>query len=306
MLTVVMASYNGGETLPRVLEGFTELHSPIGGWKLLVVDNGSTDQTRDIIESFKARLPLTYLFDPVRGKSHALNAALASVSGDLAIFTDDDVLPHADWLVQMRNAADTLAEFSIFGGAIVPHWDQPAEPWILKWQYIVSITDPAWEEGPIAATRVYGPNMGIRSSIVDAGFRFDTFSGPAGGRYQMGEDTDFMQRLSQAGFRAWYCKRAVVAHIIRKRQMTKEWILRRAYPFGRAEYRREFRDEPNSPALLAGTPRHIVRDVLSQAVRFARINLSRNRDLSFDERWRLHYLVGRMMEGRKIHHRRGA
>ena len=45
MLTVLIATRNGAATLPRVLASYTQLEPPTGGWKLVVVDNGSTDGT---------------------------------------------------------------------------------------------------------------------------------------------------------------------------------------------------------------------------------------------------------------------
>lgn len=193
MLTVLMATHNGARTLPEVLNVYCKLDSPDGGWKHIIVDNGSTDITKEIIPSFISRLPAARIFEPVLGKSVALNTGLINVAGDLVVFTDDDALPRRDRLVQMRAVADSQPSFSILGGAIVPHWEIPPEDWILKWEYILAITDPAWEEGPIAATRVYGPNLAVRSEVIKAGYRFDASLGPMGSRYRMGEDTDFVQ-----------------------------------------------------------------------------------------------------------------
>lgn len=299
MLTVLIATHNGARTLPEVMNAFCKLQSPEGGWKLIIVDNGSTDSTKEIIESFRPKLPLTYVFEPLLGKSVAQNTGLRDMAGDLVVFTDDDVLPRPDWLLQIRVTADSQPSFSMFGGSIVPHWEVPPENWILKVRCsLLAITDPAWEDGPIAAPRLFGPNMAVRSDLIRAGYRFDTSLGPAGSRYRMGEDTDFVQRLGEAGFKAWHCKRAVVAHIIRIDQMKKEWVLRRAIPSGRSDYRREFRDSPSSPTLLLGIPRYLVREVLEQVVRLGRAYLSRDADAVFAERWRLQYLAGRAIEGR--------
>ena len=302
MLTVLMATHNGAKTLPDVLDSYCKLDSPNGGWKLVVVDNGSTDNTKEIIDSFRSRLPLTYVFEARLGKSAALNSGLPSTEGDLVVMTDDDALPRSDWLVQMRVAADSQPSFAIFGGAIIPHWDVPPEDWILKFQDgTLAITDPAWEEGPLVGARVYGPNMAVRSEIIKAGYRFDVSVGPVGSRYRMGEESDFAQTLRKAGFKQWHCKRAVVAHMILKEQMNKRWVLRRAAPAGGADYRRELRDGPNSPKLLFGMPRYLVRQILAQAIRLGRARLTQDEDTVFMERWRLHYLVGRAIEGRALH-----
>jgi L-malate glycosyltransferase len=303
MLTVLMATYNGGSTLPEVLNAYCKLDSPDGGWKLVVVDNGSTDSTKEIITSFRSRLPLTYIFEPILGKSAALNTGLLSITGDLVVMTDDDALPRPDWLVQMRLAADSQPCFSIFAGAIVPHWEVPPEDWILAYWGRLAITNPALEEGPIPATLAYGGNMAVRSKVIEAGYKFDDSVCPVGPRYRMGEDTDFVQRLARAGFRAWHCKHGVVAHMIQRSQMTREWVLRRAVPQGRAEYREEFMDDPNSPPLLLGIPRYMIREILTQVIRFGRTRLSQNADADtiFRERWRLHHLIGRAIEGRILH-----
>ena len=117
MLTVLIATRNGAHTLPRALSALAQLDSPAGGWKLVVVDNGSTDETKEIIQSFTGRLPITYVFEAAPGKNAALNAGLNKIEGDLVVFTDDDTLPHADWLVEMRQAAD-CHEYSL-----LPHQD---------------------------------------------------------------------------------------------------------------------------------------------------------------------------------------
>ena len=180
MLTVLMATHNGAKTLPEVLSAYCKLDSPDGGWKLVIVDNGSTDSTKEIIASFASRLPLTYVFEPSLGKSTALNTGLRSITGDLVVMTDDDALARPDWLVQMRLAADAQPSFSIFGGAIVPHWEVPPPNWILPFWSVLTITDPAWEEGPTVVARVSGPNMGVRSNVIEAGYRFDASMGPGG------------------------------------------------------------------------------------------------------------------------------
>jgi glycosyltransferase involved in cell wall biosynthesis len=301
MLTVLMATYNGARTLPKVLDAYCKLDSPEGGWKLIIVDNGSTDNTKETITPFEPHLPLTYVFEPTLGKSTALNTGLLSVTGDLVVMTDDDAVPRPDWLIQIRVVADSQPSFSIFGGAIVPDWEVPPESWILPFWSILTITDPAWEEGPIVVARVSGPNMAVRSEVIKAGYRFDSSLGPAGPRYRMGEDTDFVQRLGKAGFRAWHCKRAVVAHMIRIHQMKKEWMLRRAIQLGRAHYQWEHTEYLlNRPVLLLGIPRYMLRGILAQAIRVARAKLSRNADTVFKERWQLYYLVGCAIGGRNV------
>src|SRR2546429_408124 len=107
MLTVLIATRNGTKTLPALLKAYCAIVRPAGGWKLVIVDNSSTDGTQAIIASFKSRLPITSVLEQAPGKNAALNAGLPFVEGDLVVFSDDDAFPRPDWLVQLRTAADT-------------------------------------------------------------------------------------------------------------------------------------------------------------------------------------------------------
>jgi glycosyltransferase involved in cell wall biosynthesis len=305
MITVLMATHNGARTMPIVLSAYCELQPVAGDWKLVIVDNASTDSTKEIVQSFQSKLPITYVHEPRIGKNFALNTGLESITGDLILLTDDDAVPRPDWLVQVRHIADTKPDFSVFGGVIVPHWEVPPEDWILEYvTYKYSITDPAWEEGPILPLWVYGPNMAIRPKVFEAGHRFDVNLGPRGSDYQQGDETEFLERIARSGFRCWHCKNVVVAHIIRKHQMTKQWLLRRAIPIGRAEFKRDFGEQDLPPALL-GVPRYIIREILIQALRIVRVAVSRNRNHILKERFRLNCLIGGALGGRDLYKRRG-
>src|SRR3954469_9397447 len=111
MITVLFSTFNGVDTLPLMLESLTRLTPPPGGWKLVAVDNGSTDGSGDLLRSFAGRLPLTVLSEPAKGKNRALNRGLEITEGDLAggdlvVLTDDDIVAEADWLTAWASVAD--------------------------------------------------------------------------------------------------------------------------------------------------------------------------------------------------------
>jgi glycosyltransferase involved in cell wall biosynthesis len=306
MITILMATHNGAATLPIVLGAYCHLQSVSGDWKLIIVDNASTDSTKAVIEAFRTKLPITYVYEPRIGKNFALNTGLENLSGDLALLTDDDAVPRADWLVEVRRVAEAQPSFSVFGGVIVPQWEVPPQDWILEYvTYKYAITDPAWEEGPILPLWVYGPNMAIRANVFEAGHRFDVELGPRGSNYQQGDETEFLERIGRFGFTCWHCKTMVVAHIIRKHQMSKQWLLRRAIPIGRAEFKREFEDQ-DLPTALFGMPRYIIREIIFQAFRVGRAALSGNSNLILKERFTLNCLVGRALGSRALYRRRAA
>ena len=240
MITVIIATFNGARTLGATLEALGRINAPEGGWKLIVVDNGSVDGTPQIIAAHADRLPLHALHIAQRGKNRALNAALEWVEGDLVVFTDDDVIPDADWLCSLHDAARRQPNFGIFGGAIVPHWPSPPKPWIgnhVALGMTFAVSDPALPEGPVDHGHVWGPNMAVRADNFRAGLRFDVKVGPNGSsNYVMGSETELIARMAERGIKSWFCQSARVQHLIRAEQMSKAWVLRRYFRHGRALY----------------------------------------------------------------------
>lgn len=308
MLTVLLATRNRSRVFASVLESFCQLRPPSSGWKLLVVDNGSTDQTGRTIASFANRLPLQSLTEPKPGKNFALNAGLALVEGDLVVLTDDDVFPHADWLVELRSAADTQPDFSMFGGSVVPRWEVPPPSWI-EWAdhgAAYAITDPAWKEGPITPDCIWGPNMAVRAKVFQSDVRFNPFMGPRGSNYLQGGDTELTRRLHQLGHKAWHVRKAVVEHFIRKEQLDKAWVMRRAIRHGRGEFRLGQTEELYSRKLLWGVPRYLYRKLYQEAREMTKAWLTHRPEDLFRSHWRFNYVRGQIQEGRALSQERRA
>jgi L-malate glycosyltransferase len=304
MLTVLIATYNGAKTLPEVLGAYCHLQVPRGGWKLVIVDNGSTDATKEVIHSFMDRLPLSYVFEPSRGKNVALNTGLASIEGDLVVLSDDDTLPRCDWLKELRLAADSHPSFSMFGGRVILRWEVQPEQWILSWVklgVVFALTDPSWEEGPINPASVFGGNMAIRARIFKAGYRFDSRRGPRGHWYAMGSETELTRRLGRAGFNSWHSKRAIVEHMVRKSQMTRRWIFSRALKFGRGVCRNEYQHKYANRKKFLGLPRGLLNETVKKGLGIAQATLYGDRTKVFERRWALNYVLGQLIEAWLIH-----
>jgi len=302
MLTVLLATRNRAGVLRDVLDSYLALQAPAAGWKLVVVDNGSTDQTGEVLASFAGRLPLQSLSEPKLGKNFALNRGLTLAEGDLVVFTDDDAFPHPQWLVELRKSADSHPDFDLFGGSILPRWETPPPKWV-SWiddpGPVYTISDSSLREGPVEAVLVFGPNMAVRSRIFHAGIRFDPSIGPRGASYPMGSETELLLRLERQGHRAWFVPDAVVEHFIRAEQLDRHWVLQRAIRWGRGRFRMA-----QNPKLWLGFPRHLVRDLPLQALQIAAAGLFFRPETLFHARWRFNVLLGMAREARLAHRER--
>jgi GT2 family glycosyltransferase len=138
--------------------------------------------------------------------------------------------------------------------------------------------------------------MAIRANIFENDYRFNEALGPKGSHYAMGEETELNMRLAKAGFKAWHCKSAIVHHMIRSSQMTQDWVLNRAIPYGRAQYRRERRECPNSPTFVLKARCSLPPRILAQRLRVGWARWSGNAEKTFKGRWQLNFLIGRAVE----------
>jgi glycosyltransferase involved in cell wall biosynthesis len=302
VLTVLLATRNRSRIFASVLESFCTLRSPSSGWKLVIVDNGSTDSTHEIVRSYEKHLPLEYLLEPTLGKSAALNTGLGAVEGDLIIFADDDIFPNPNWLIQLRSAADANPEYSIFGGRILPRWEVPPPSWVqwVEQSPAYAVTDPLLKEGAVSPRLVYGPNMAIRANLFTAETRFNTSIGPRGTDYAQGTDMELIIRLSRQGHKAWYVADAVVDHLIRQEQMNKSWVMRRAVRFGRGEFRLGYSEGSKDSDQLPAEPGELVLGLFKEGLRILKATLLLRPERAFRCSWRFHYLRGQVMEATNL------
>jgi glycosyltransferase involved in cell wall biosynthesis len=291
-LTVLFSSYNGAGTLPAMLAAFKALTIPDGcSLQIIAVDNDSSDSTHALLVAASAELPLTVLQHRERGKNRALNAGLALAQGELVVFTDDDVLPAPDWLVELHRGAQAHPEHDIFGGHIVPHWPSPPPRWVLEKTPLgvtFGLTDPQMPAGDVFPGLIWGANMMVRRSVFDAGLRFNEQIGPSAGQYVMGSETEFNLRAHAQGRRCAFVPRAVVQHIIRPKQMEPQWVIQRAYRFGRNAWNQQAGSGDGTPTFL-GMPRWRFRSFLDHRLQAFRL---RGTDEAFVHEWELAFLRG--------------
>jgi glycosyltransferase involved in cell wall biosynthesis len=236
-LTVLLATRNGASVLPRTLDGYCRATAPATGWKLVIVDNGSTDETPQIIESFKKQLPITSPRQPAAGKNRALNTGIAWIEGRLVVLTDDDAIPHESFLTAWAKLLENDHDCGLFGGSIEPLFDTSPPQWLLDSRFLFAqmFGERNLAEGPIGADAIYGGNMAVASAVFMHGFRFDEDLGPNGldPNYPMGSETEFCRRVASTGVKCWFASEPRVSHIVWPAQFTAAAWAKRAYRCGR-------------------------------------------------------------------------
>ena len=239
MLTLLFSSYNGAQTLPRMLDRLAQIKLP-GPWRIVAVDNRSTDDTFATLARAGATLPITILQCPDPGKNRALNFALDQIcdsldDNDLVVVSDDDILPDDDWLIELSKAAIGRQSVNVFGGTIRSAWPAHVPEWIhhLEGEHPVLFATTDAKEGFCNSRQIYGPNMAVRACLFKRGVRFNPHIGPDGTKdFGMGSESDLLRRLERDGEAMYFCERAVVGHQIKPSLLQWAPVLSRARRFG--------------------------------------------------------------------------
>jgi glucosyl-dolichyl phosphate glucuronosyltransferase len=118
--SIILATYNRNNLLVQTLQGLVNMDTAGIDWELILVDNAGNEETARISSSFSATLPIKFLVEKAPGKNNALNSALDHISGDLIIFTEDDVIPDSSWAKALIDAAGRCKDADLFGDRILP------------------------------------------------------------------------------------------------------------------------------------------------------------------------------------------
>ncbi len=129
-VSIIICTANRANVLRQTLANLAGIHRP-GAVELLVVDNRSVDDTRDVVEHVakSSPFPIRYLHEPEQGKYAALNAGINASTGRYIAATDDDARFEPDWL---ERAVDGLSRYGceFVGGRVLPVWGGPKPAWL--------------------------------------------------------------------------------------------------------------------------------------------------------------------------------
>ena len=282
-LSIVVCTLNRARPLKGALASFAAVHKPPGfAYELIVVDNGSTDDTRAVVESFSERVEpgLRYVYEPRPGLSRARNRAIAEATRAWIWFFDDDVVLAPDWLEGVRCGIERFAQSAALGGRVVAAFETTRPAWLSNALLAYYGATDFGDRPRLLADGEYpiGANAGFRRDALEkvGGFREDL--GHVGRTFGFNEEPELVDRLRAAGHTAAYVPQAKVDHRIGAERARLSWLLERAYHGGVYLVRAE---SSHRRATRAGAVRKAARALGTIAVGIARGGITRERQVMY-------------------------
>lgn len=210
-LTVIIPTYNREKVLAQALDGYMKQSSPQFIHELLVVDDGSTDNTESMVKDFsvRSRFPIRYLRQPNKGPAAARNWGIREAGSALVLFTDSDIIPERDLVKQhvewhRRNSGITTAVL----GYVTWAPDVNATPF-MRWygEYKLFSFGRLRNKPEADFHSFYTCNLSLKTEFLRTCGQFDEeFKSAA---Y---EDTELGYRLSEHGLRLLHNPAAIGYH----------------------------------------------------------------------------------------------
>jgi glycosyltransferase involved in cell wall biosynthesis len=253
-ISVVICTYNRCKTLAAAIDSVVIQAMPESlAWEILVVDNNSTDQTRQAVEALQRQYPerIRYVFEPEQGVSHARNTGVREARGEIVAFIDDDETAHPKWLeILTANLHD--GQWSGAGGRIVSRSDFSVPSWLSMTSWFASGPLALFDSGSQAGQLHEPPfsaNMAYRKEVFDKYGLFRTDLGRTGNNLISNEDTEFGRRVMGSGLRLRYEPSALTYHPVEEIRLRRSYFLNWWFNKGRSDVR-EFGNQPNGMRFL--------------------------------------------------------
>ena len=230
-ISAVVCTYNRAESLAKALRSAAALQmSAAVDWEVVVVDNNSRDNTREVVDGFCQKYPqrFRYAFESQQGLCYARNRAIKEAQGDVIAFMDDDVCVEPGWLQKLTVSLHD-PKWAGAGGKILPLWPATPPNWLPRkgrWSLAPLVVFDEGEEPGELSEAPFGANMAFRKEMFQKYGGFRTDLDRVGGNLMSGGDTEFGLRLLTAGEKLRYEPAALLHHPVTPDRMQKKYFLR--------------------------------------------------------------------------------
>lgn len=256
--SVIIPTRNRAASLEQTLYSLCSTQDPGHPYEVIVVDNGSTDATRQVTEVFKQALPqLKYVFEPNPGLHNGRHRGALVAKGQYLCYLDDDVKVDPLWLRSVVETFETTGAVLV-GGKILPEYEQTPPDWLKEFVKPVgnygynigqlTLIDLGEQIREIDPIYVWGANFSIRKDVLFecGGFRPDSMPKELLNLRGDGE-TGLSRAIKQKGCKAFYHPRAMVRHCISKDRLTVEYFCSRMFNQGISDSFTEIRNAGKLP-----------------------------------------------------------
>lgn len=243
-ISFIVCSYNSACRLVPTLAHLAAQAIPAGlPWEVVVVDNGSTDDTAGVaLREWPKHLDgvLRVVNEPKPGLSHARRRGWEDARYEVLSFVDDDNWVCPEWARLAVEVMDIHPEIGVCGGQSEAVCEVHPPAWFERFAYAYAVGTQGEQAGDITKTRgyVWGAGLTLRKKalqgLLDGGFR-PMLTDRKGADLAAGGDGELCFALRLAGWKIWYDPRLKFRHFLPAARLNWNYLRRLHRGFGRSK-----------------------------------------------------------------------
>jgi glycosyltransferase involved in cell wall biosynthesis len=230
VVDIVICTYNRASCLDAVLANLSRQScGPRVRWRVLVVDNASTDATAEVVDIHRAKgaLPeLRYVLEPILGLTAARLRGARETTAPWIAFVDDDNFLDSGWLEAIARAIGVHGEAGGIGGKVVPDWEMPPRAYLKEFGFCFAAQDHGMAECIVDSLAGAGMVLSRRALQESGWLDQPLVADRIGAKLTSGGDVEMVQRVRAAGYGLWFVPDAVLRHRIPTNRMTRRYLFR--------------------------------------------------------------------------------
>jgi glycosyltransferase involved in cell wall biosynthesis len=244
-ISAIICTHNGQKVLGQAIQSLVDQTFDKSDCEILIIDNASTDGTREIIRQFENVSNLKYIFEPMLGLSHARNTGWQEAQGEIVAYLDDDAIVCPEWLERILEAFGREPKAGAVGGRVSPIWEAARPVWLSdKMMGALSVID--WSETPIFIGEdqwLVGANISFPRKLLSEVGGFSSALGRKGKCLLSNEENLLVVKIKEKGYTVFYHPEIMVDHLIPANRLRKSWFKRRYYWQGISDAVLNYRDK---------------------------------------------------------------
>lgn len=265
MLTVVIPTRNRADLLAPALESILKQDLPQSRFEVLVINNGSTDDTQHVIDQYKGQLAnLSGIYAPEPGLHTGRHVGMKAAKGDVLVFADDDIEALPTWLSSIGTVFKD-PQVAMVGGNNYPLFQQTPPNWLrqmwhrrtfrgFKWIPSLSVLEFSRPPKEMSPYLIWGCNFAIRKDVLlqAGGFHPDGMPKELI-RFRGDGETHVSRHVAESGLKCVFHPGASVYHKVAPERMTHAYFRQRGFNQGVSDSYTQLRQQ-DLPSASAKRP----------------------------------------------------
>ncbi len=232
-VSVIICTHNRAFHLRTAIQSVVDQSVSHYMYEILVIDNCSDDETREVTDSFQSSCNVRYLYEHRLGLCHARNKGWQSANGRYIAYLDDDAVASPSWIEAILNAFHRYPNAGAVGGRVDPIWEADRPEWLSD-ELSLGLTILDWASTPFILPNLdgywlVGANLAVpRSVLRDAG-GFHVGLDRVGKRMLSSGDVFLTKQIKKLGYDCIYFPEMAVKHLVPAARLKKTWFRNRYY-----------------------------------------------------------------------------